>query len=407
MNFYTCNAVGIDVSKGKSTIAVMRPFGEVVVSPFETSHSSSDLKALTQLLRILDGDTRIIMEYTGKYYQPIARVLYDAGFYVSVIHSKLIHDFANNSIRKVKTDKADAIKIANYGLANWQNLKPYSTEDEIRLLLKTCNRQYNQYMKQYVAAKNNLLSILDQVFPGLDSLFHCNRRPNGHIKWIDVANRFWHCEYVSSFSENKFIETYNEWCKKNDYKSSDVKAKEMYHYAKECVATLPKNANTKHLVQNAVNYTQTISDMLVATHNEMIGLASQLPEYPVVMGLKGVGDILGPQLMAEIGDVRRFPKRSNLIAYAGIDAPPFQSGKFDAKSRRISKRGSGDLRKTLFQIVSVLLKLGMEEDPVYNFLCKKRAEGKPYCVYMMAASNKFLRIYYARVKEYLNSLEAN
>ena len=36
---------------------------------------------------------------------------------------------------------------------------------------------------------------------------------------------------------------------------------------------------------------------------------------------------------------------------------------------------------------------------------KKRAEGKPYRVYMMASANKFLRIYYATVKAYLESLE--
>ena len=44
---------------------------------------------------------------------------------------------------------------------------------------------------------------------------------------------------------------------------------------------------------------------------------------------------------------------------------------------------------------------------MYQFLDKKRAEGKPYFVYMTAAQNKFLRIYYGRVKEYLTTLEGN
>lgn len=62
------------------------------------------------------------MEYNVKYHQSISQFLIEQGFFVSIIHTKLIHDFGNNSIRKVKTDKADAIKIANYGLANWQVL---------------------------------------------------------------------------------------------------------------------------------------------------------------------------------------------------------------------------------------------------------------------------------------------
>ena len=104
MNNLPSNSVGIDVSKGKSTIAVMRPLGEIIKRPFEIRHSQSDLKKLADLLNSLEGDVRIVMEYTGTYYQPIARFLYDSGFFVSVVHAKLIHDFANNSIRNVKTD---------------------------------------------------------------------------------------------------------------------------------------------------------------------------------------------------------------------------------------------------------------------------------------------------------------
>lgn len=159
------NAVRIDVSKGKSMIAVMRPFGEVVAKPFEIHHIASELRKLADYLKSLDGETRVVLEYTGRYYQPIARYLHEAGLFVSAVHAKLIHDYGNNTIRKVKTVRADAVKIANYGLANWVSLKPFSPEGETRLLLKTCNRQYNQYMKLKVSLKNNLIALLDQTFP--------------------------------------------------------------------------------------------------------------------------------------------------------------------------------------------------------------------------------------------------
>jgi len=131
-------------------------------------------------------------------------------------------------------------------------------------------------------------------------------------------------------------------------------------------------------------------------------LAALLPEYPVVLAMCGVGNILGPQLMAEIGDVRRFPRKQSLIAFAGVDAPSFQSGAFESKDRTISKRGSPFLRKTLFLVMSCLLQTAPTNDPVFQFLDKKRAQGKHYYVYMVAGCNKFLRIYYARVKEFLN-----
>ena len=138
----------------------------------------------------------------------------------------------------------------------------------------------------------------------------------------------------------------------------------------------------------------------------MQSLAALLPEYPVVMKMFGVGPVLGPQLMAEIGDVRRFHSKKALVAFAGMDAPPFQSGQMNVRSRRISKRGSSALRRTLFLVMSVILQCSPVDEPVYQFMDRKRAEGNPYRVYMMASANKFLRIYYAAVMQHLDSLEA-
>ena len=69
------SSVGIDVSKGKSMIAVMRPFGEVVCSPFEVPHTSSELSALAKRLKSLDGETRVVMEATGNYHLMTDRIL--------------------------------------------------------------------------------------------------------------------------------------------------------------------------------------------------------------------------------------------------------------------------------------------------------------------------------------------
>ena len=133
--------------------------------------------------------------------------------------------------------------------------------------------------------------------------------------------------------------------------------------------------------------------------------ASRLPEYPVVMAMYGVGPSLGPQLMAEIGDVTRFTHKGALTAFAGVDPGVNESGSYEQKSVPVSKRGSAQLRKALFQVMDCLIKTMPADDPVYLFMDKKRAEGKPYYVYMTAGINKFLRIYYGRVKEYLLSLQ--
>lgn len=132
--------------------------------------------------------------------------------------------------------------------------------------------------------------------------------------------------------------------------------------------------------------------------------ASKLPEYSIVMNMKGVGPSLGPQLKAEIGDVSRFTHKGAITAFAGVDPGVNESGTYEQRSVSTSKRGSADLRKTLFQVMDVLIKTMPQDDPVYQFLDKKRAQGKPYYVYMTAGANKFFRIYYGRVKEYLATL---
>lgn len=399
------NSVGIDISKGKSMIAVMRPFGEVVVSPFEIHHTDSELCELTKLLSGLSGETRAVMESTGNYHLPVAWLLNDSGFYVSVVNAMLVHDYGNNSLRRAKTDKKDAIKLANYGLDHWLTLPRYVPEEDTRLMLKNCYRQYQQYSKVRTMLKNNLISLLDTAFPGANRLFSSPPRADGSEKWVDFVAAFWHCECVCGLSEKAFISKYQKWCKKCSYNFSEDKALDIYASACGHFSVMPKTDTAKLLVEQAVSQLRATSAALAALKLEMQSLASSLPEYPVVMRMFGVGPALGPQLMAEIGDVRRFHSKKALVAFADIDAPPYQSGQMDIYSRSISKRGSASLRRTLFLLMGVYLQNTPVNEPVYQFMDKKRSEGKPYKVYMMASANKFLRIYYASVKAYLDSLD--
>lgn len=401
------NAVGIDISKGKSTVAVMRPFGKVLLPPFEVHHSSSELSKLASLLKSLDGESRVILESTGNYHAPVAKILHDAGLYVSVVNAMLVHDYGNNSLRRAKTDKKDAVKLANYGLDHWLLLPRYFPEEDTRLLLKNCYRQYLQYVKVQTMLKNNLLSLLDMIFPAVNRIFTSPARADGSEKWVDFIDAFWHVQCVAELSAKAFATRYLKWCRKHGYNFSDEKALEIHETAREHVAVMPKNDTTKLLVKQAVAQLRTVSSAKAALHDEMNALAASLPEYPVVMDMFGIGPKLGPQLMAEIGDVRRFHSKKALVAYAGLDAPPYQSGQMNVRSRSISKRGSPSLRRTLFLVMSVYLQCSPPDEPVYQYMAMKRAEGKPYLVYMMASANKFLRRYYAAVKAYLNTLEQN
>lgn len=399
------NAAGIDVSSRKSMVAILRPFGEVVKLPFEVCHSAEDLSSLAQQLKSIEGETRVVMEHTGRYYESIAKVLHEAGLYVSVVNPLLIKEYGANSLRRVKTDKADAMKIARYALDNWADLRDYTPMDTIRYHLKTLNRQFQLASKQRTASSNNLIALLDQSFPGIRKCFDSPVRSDGTQKWVDFAHAFWHVDCVRKQSLNAFSERYRKWCKRHGYFFKQANAEEIYTLAKNAVVLVPKSDVTKVLIQEAANQLTSISRSVETYRTEMERLASMLPEYPVVMQMYGVGKSFGPQLMAEIGDVRRFERKQALVAFAGIDPMPNQSGEKNIRSNKSSKRGSPYLRKTLFNIMSIYLKCAPQEEPIFQFLDRKRTEGKPYYVYMTAAGNKFLRRYYAQVRDYLATLE--
>jgi transposase len=400
------NAVGIDVSKGRSTVAVMRPFGEVVASPFDVAHTTDALRKLTDFLKSLDGETRVVMEYTGVYSLPIADFLHVAGIFVSVVHPKLLHGYGNDTIRRAKTDKLDAVKIANYTIEKWLKLRPYIPEEDIRKMLKTFVRQYAHYTKLSTMQKNNLIALFDQTFPGVNELFDSPpRKKDGHEKWFDFAREFWHCDCVCGLPQKRFADRYRKWCKKAGYNFSESKAEDVWIEACGHVDTLPKNDTVRTLITQSIAQLTSIAESRFAVMQEMQRLVKLLPEYDIVIEMGGVGEKLAPQIIGEIGDVCRFFKKSSLVSFAGLEPSDNSSGKLEMRTRGISKQGSPHLRRALFQVCDALLKQSPQDDPVYRFLDKKRSEGKHYYSYMTAGSAKFLRIYHARVIEHLIKLD--
>jgi len=379
---------------------VIQPFGVVVAEPIDVSHTESDLKKLVTFIKSLSGETKVVMEYTGTYYGPIANALHNAGIFVSAVNPLLIDDQDTNRVRKVKTDRIDALKIASFALDKWIKLREYTPAETARKTLQIMNRQCTKMNKILVMQKNSLIALLDSCFPNVNTLFSLpQRKSDGHEKWVDFVLKFPHVDSVAKLSLSAFKTKYQSWCKKARYKYCESKAEQIHAYARTLVSTLPMTEAVRKMIADSAKLLNSTLEALGMLRPEMDSLASQLPEYETVMNLFAVGKVTCSQLIAEIGDVTKLKIGKSLVALAGIDPPPNQSGKEDKKSRSISKRGSPALPRTLFLIMTVYLQRQPADEPVYQFLDKKRTEGKPYKVYMIAAAHKFLRIYYARVKE--------
>lgn len=393
-------SVGIDISKGKSMICILKPYGEVIRKPFEISHTEKDLSELTRVIKGLDDEVRVIMEATGNYHLPVLSYLKEQEIFVSVINPLVMKKYVSTVLRKGKTDKLDSIKIANYGIDHWFHLENQEMSEETYVELRLLGRQYAHYIKMRIESKQALTNMLDYTMPGIKTLLASRSDKPEKDKLCDFIEKYWHYDNITKKSENQFVNSYKNWAKKKGYHQSETKALKIYALAQQGIPTLPSNApSTKMLVLESVRVLREIERTLTMILSQMQELAKSLKEYEVVREMEGVGDILAPRLIAEIGDVRRFYSGKALIAYAGIDAPPYQSGQFVGTQRRISKRGSSVLRKTGYEVMKCLKSIKPEDDAVYRFMIKKENEGKAKKVAKMAGFNKFLRIYYARVKE--------
>lgn len=395
-------AVGVDVSNGRSMVAVLGARRNVVLKPYEVQHTTEGFANLARKLNALDGEVRIVLEHTGRYYESFAMSMFRSGFFVSAVNPLVIKDYQKGiSVRKVKTDKSDALKIAQFGIDKWDILPQYTPMDTIRYDLKTLHRQFQLSSKTKTALNNNLIALVEQSYPGVNRYFDSPVRPDGSQKWVDFVDTFWHVDCVAKVSQKAFVERYQKWCKRHGYNFSEQKAIEIHADARKKFPLIPKTDTCKLLVREAVVQLNAVSRTVETYRAEMDRLAAQLPEYESVMAMTGVGKSVGPQLMAEIGDLRRFAYQKSLVGFAGTDPIKDDSGDKVSDSKPSSKRGSPYLRKTLFVIMTILLQLQPQEDPVYQFLDKKRSEGKKYYVYMTAGMTKFLRIYYGRVRDCL------
>ena len=395
-------SVGIDVSKGKSTVSVMKPFGEIVKSPFDVVHTKEDITNLIKLIKSYNEEVRVILEDTGHYHLPVVALLIENGIFVSCVNALRMKKFCSQSIRKAKTDKIDSVRIAVFGLTYWEELTPVLPPENIYCELKLLARQYYQTVSMLVKAKINLNNLLDQVMPDIQSLLADSAVNH---KLTDFVKRYYHYGHILDMGKSKFTSDYCKWAKKQGYHLNERLASQIFAMAQNGIPVLPNSSVTKIVVLEAVRILREIEVSRDTILSQMQAFAKTLPEYSVIRELPCIGDTLAPRIIAEIGDVRRFKNKHSLIAYAGIDAPPYQSGAFNATERHISKRGNSYLRKTGYEIMQSLIKHKPECDAVYDFIQKKRSEGKCGKEAMIAGLNKFLRIYYGKVCEVYATLE--
>ena len=394
-------AVGIDVSKSKSAAAILNPDGTVHTKPFEFRHSQPEMDALIRYIKDQNQPVTILMENTGHYHYPVLKALEAAGLPVCLINAYQMKKYGDMELRKAKTDKKDALRIARYALEKGYSLVPHTSMDQKYEDLRFLARQYDQRMGTLTTNKVFLINLLDETMPGITKLLSLTTRDPETSLTMLFIKRFKSYDRIKKMGRTRFLDSYNKLARKSRNRRAYGYGLAIYELAVNSITTRGENEFTLAAQDQCVDLVSESQKAADAIILNMQTLAETLPEYAVLRSMAGVGDRPGPLILAEIGDIRRFHSGKALNAYAGNDAPPYQSGTFESHNRHISKRGNAALRKYCFEVMQALKLTRPQDDPVYLFLIKKEQEGKPYNVAKMAGVNKFLRIYYARAMEAL------
>ena len=247
--------VGIDIAKGKSTVCFLKPGGEVLRTPYDILHTAEEITKLIRDIRSYDEEVRVVLEATGHYHFPVVTQLLEANIFVCVVNALRMKKFCSQDIRKAKTDKIDAAKIAAFGLTYWQELQPAKPADEVYRELRLLSRQYFQLTSMLVKAKISLGNLLDDVMPGITDILQ-DREP--HHKLTNFVLKYLHFDKISAMGEKKFISGYCAWAKKQGYRMYERQAKEIFALVQNSIPALPMTPSTTIVVMEAVRVVREI-----------------------------------------------------------------------------------------------------------------------------------------------------
>jgi transposase len=381
--------LGIDIAKHNHVASLIDSSGKVVIKTIKfTNDAVGYQKLMSQVLAAVSdkSELAIAMEATGHYWLSLFSVLADDGFSVSVYNPFQIKSFRGAyHNRRQKTDAIDAVIIANYIRTFGGNATVLP--DDALMSLKQLTRYRSDLVKNISATKNQIISILDKIFPEFASLMSDVFGETGKAI-LSVAPT---PEAVLSLSNKKLLSIVAK-ASKGRHKQDFVDrlkgvAKSSFGIkltTKACAFEL------KQLVGTIIFLEEQIDELDV----EIKAIYSGLDEF--LTTIPGIGNVLAPIILAEIGGIEKFSNPAKLVAFTGIDPSANQSGQKVSGDEKISKRGSPYLRYAIYTAAFVAI----SNDPhLREYYDRKKAEGKHHYVALAGVQRKLLQIVWSALTE--------
>jgi transposase len=376
---------GIDVAKRKHAIALLNENGQPVQRPFTIENTRAGFDQLLQALAALNGPILIGLEATGHYWWALYDDLTHHEHRVVVLNALQVHAFRKSGVRKVKSDRTDAVWIAAF--LRFSQPEPAKPTTAVFLQLKDISRFRYHLSDQIGDCKRKLLSVLDRVFPEYETLFSSVFLTTSRQLLTQAVSP----QALADFDLQELTELLHTASRG---RFDRAKADALQTLAKQSIGVRFLADAAQLQVRCLLGQIDLLEEQRQLVDDALAQLMAQVPHH--LTSIPGVGSTTGAALLAEIGDIQRFDAPEKLVAYAGIDATVYQTGQFEARQMHMSKRGSPYLRHALWQAASMAIRY---DDELRAYYDRKRQEGKPHGTALGAVCRKLLTRIYIVLKE--------
>lgn len=405
---YKCNylSVGIDVGSTFSWMSIVAPNGEVISKPFKITHNNQDsLERAVSAIRKAEASHSIpahaFMEATGVYHYPLFCFLIDRGFEASIINPIITHSMNNATIRKVKNDKVDSLKIARIGLSG--EIPTSQFPAKLVLELRSLTRKYYDLTDERSANINKLKSYLHVVFPQYLSIFSDITGKTSTM----ILREYGTPEKILRGHKKTIIQKISKASRKGLSKAAEYYDK-LYDAALSAESFSCQIDSIYFNISLTLSIIEQLDSALKAVMENVIRLVdvnkdeTLVKQVRMLESIPGIGFLSAVTLMCEIGDFSNFDSPKQLFAYFGLDPAVNQSGHFQGTDVHMSKRGSRIARRAIFTIALASIRTkrnGEAINPHLREYYDNKVNRKPKKVALGAIMHKVSNIIFAVLRD--------
>jgi transposase len=403
---YNFISVGIDVGSEISWASIVLPSHEAVSKPIKIDHKSIESleafkRAIKKAEELNSMKARIFLESTGVYHHALCRHLSENGFEVSILNPLITDSNKNQGIRKVKTDKTDAKRIAI--TAYTSGLKVSLIPSDAILEIRAMTREYHKIVDARTAHLNQITKELVVVFPRYVGVFSSVLGKTSKA----ILRKYYSPKNILEASKEELLELIKRESRKGGVTSLNIYNK-LIDAAKLAVVFSHQLQSSYEIISMKLDLIELLEKQKARVIERIHGLLERgenqefAKQVNIVESIKGVGFISAVSLMGEVGDYSAFAKPNQLVAYFGVDPAVKQSGKFKGTQVKMSKRGSSIARRILFIIAVAAIrktKTGEPVNPVIFEFYEKKLLSKAKKVALGAVMRKMTNIIFAVLRD--------